>query len=129
MSLPHLIQLERGARWPSHTFVDNRDEFANLATPGDIGLANAVESLLRRVEVFEEDHDGPREIFGLDGIGYYVQVQPEIVLLANGHVVPDNFDGYAKITIYRRIHRMVTYSTPVHSPVYACPGALSCSGG
>lgn len=110
--MPYLVKLQRRPRCPTHTLIDQRYEVADFACPLHMNLANAVKRLLRRIEVLKEDHDRPRRhviLFArlVDvadrlydgshlGIRNDVQVQSEVVLLPDGHVVPDDLDSCNK---------------------------------
>jgi hypothetical protein len=56
-SSAHLEELDRSRRGPAHLFLNDTDEFLNLAVLVDKHLALTEKSLARAVEPFEEDHD------------------------------------------------------------------------
>lgn len=89
----YLIQLQGSAWWPPHALVDDTDKVADFATSKYINLADAIQCLLRGIKVFEEDHDGASHDLWFYRVGYYIQVQPKVVLLPDSHVVPNDLDG------------------------------------
>lgn len=55
--ISYLIQFQWCARRPAHALVNNRYEIADFAGSGHVDLSNAVQRLLRCVEVLQENHD------------------------------------------------------------------------
>ena len=88
----YLVKLDRSSRRPPHALIDERHQVYYLVHSTNVYLSNARQGLLRRVKMFEEDHDVLGCRLRLGRVRNHVKVKAK-VHLTNCHLVADDIDG------------------------------------
>lgn len=87
-------QFEWCSRCPSHPLIDQGCQVSDFASTRDIDLANTVQRLSRSIKMLQENHDRTGGDVRFVRIRDDVEIQAEVVLLPDSHIVSDHFDGY-----------------------------------